>query len=104
MTFTFNKLKYFLLVYFTPFPQIIHKNAVKNGNFAISSVASNLIKMQLIFWIANFVTLTNIIIYKKNDNDLSLTFIKLSSLSLSSYMFVGSIIKTNYLLDLLRLR
>lgn len=104
MTFTFNKLKYFLFVYFTPFPQIIHKNAIENGKLVVSDVASSLIKMQSIFWIANFVTITNIIIYKKNDNDLSMTCVNLSLLSLSSYMFAGSIIKTNYLLDLLELR
>ena len=100
-----KKLKYVLFVYFTPFPQIIHKNATKHGNFAVSGVALGLIKMQFIFWITNFVTVTNIIIYKNNNgNDLSLTFVNLNLLSLTSYMFVACTMKTNYLLDLLELR
>jgi len=100
-----NKIKYFLLIYFTPLPQIIHKNAEKHGNFGVSGLASGLIKMQLIFWMANFLTVTNIVIYKNNNNnDLSLSCVNLCLLSLSSYMFVGCIMKTNYLLDLLELK
>ena len=98
------KIKLFLCVYFTPFPQIIYEKINRRGNFAISGIAEGLIKTQLIFWVANLITATNFIIYKNNNNDFTFICVNGILLSLTSYMYMKSFITTNYLLNLLQLK
>jgi hypothetical protein len=98
------KIKLFLCVYFTPFPQIIHEKSISHGNFAISGIGLGLIKTQLIFWIANFITATNFIIYKNNNSDFTFICVNGILLTLTSYMYIKSFILTNHLLNLLHLK
>jgi len=99
-----SKINYFLYVYFTSYPQYIYKKANIGGYFALSGVGLGLIHSQIVFWVANTITVPCLITIIENNYHFELTHVNVSILTFCTFLYTASFMKTNYLYRYIHLK